>query len=109
MKFTLSWLKAPLDTDADVDVSLVKLAKISLRDAAGKETPLEFSKAEANAYVVPTAGSNVRVVHGLVNLGVNTRFGRKPHVLIYYPKTILGDAFDSGTVLGAERPVELGF
>ena len=30
-----------------------------------------------------------------------------PYLLLYYPKTIIGDAFDPRTTLGDDTPVEL--
>ncbi len=52
-------------------------------------------------------GEGVRVVHGLADLGVMQRGNSKPHVHIYHPKTIVGDAFAPMTLLGDRVPIEL--
>jgi len=100
-------LSETLEPDGEVPIAFIKSTKLALRDAAGQDAPLPLKKTADNAFVVPTAGNGLRVVHGILDLGVNARGGGQPHLLIYYPKAILGNPFDERTVLGAERPVEL--
>jgi hypothetical protein len=93
-----------LSPDLDVGIDIVSGAKLWMRTADGRETPLTLEKAADHmSLVLPGAGT--RVVRGVVDLGVMQR--GKPHLLIYHPKTILGDAFDTSTTLGKTVPVEL--
>ncbi len=88
-----------------VDIGLIAGTKLSLRSADGTDSPLTLIRSH-NAFEVPVQSTGLRVVHGVSDLGVMQR-GGKTHVLIYYPKTILGDAFDSKTVVGGQTPVEI--
>lgn len=90
----------------DLDVKMIGSTKLTLRDAGGAETPLSLSKAETNFFSAALAGSGTRVVYGDTNFGVMER-GGKTHLLIYYPKAIVGDAFDAKTQVGEKAPVEL--
>lgn len=95
-----------LTPEAGVDVAIIGGTKLYVRTVDGSDTPLTLVK-EANAYEVSLAGAGTRVVHGFTDLGIMQRGSGKPHVLLYYPKTILGDAFDPKTVVGGETPVEI--
>jgi hypothetical protein len=98
-------LSETLQPDAQVDVSLIASAQLSLRDADGRETPLALAKGE-HAFLVALPSDARGVVHGLADLGV-MKTGTKPHVLLYHPKTILGDPFDPRSQLRESVPVEL--
>jgi hypothetical protein len=95
-----------LEPEQQVDVAIIGSTSLRLRDAGGNETPLKLIRA-GNAYDVALNGSGTRVVHGVTDLGIVQRGAGKPHVLIYYPKTILGDAFDPKTVVAGQTPVEI--
>ncbi|WP_031495042.1 hypothetical protein [Bryobacter aggregatus] len=99
-------LSEDLKTTAEVDVALIQGAKLSVRDAKGVENPLQLTKA-GDSYVASLSGHGQRVIHGVVNLGVMQRGNSPEHVLIYYPKAIVGDAFDPSSRLAAAVPVEL--
>ncbi len=90
----------------EVDAGLVSGAKLSLRDAQGHDTPLTLVKGD-HAYAITLSGTGTRLIHGVVDLGPMQRGSEKPYRLVYYPKTILGDAFDPKAVLAAETPVEI--
>jgi hypothetical protein len=99
------FISETLQPDPAVDAGLVSGSKLSLRDAAGKDAALTLVKA-GDVYAVRVSGSGTRVIHGLTDIGVSGT-AEKPYWLLYYPKTILGDAFDKKTVLGAAVPTEL--
>ena len=98
-------LSETLQSDAEVDVELIAGTKLFLRDDKGNETPLTLVKGD-HAFTVSLAPNRRGVVRGLADLGV-TKTGSKPHLLLYYPKTIVGDAFDARTRLGDSVPVEI--
>lgn len=77
-----------------------------LRTADGKDVPLNFKAEDTKSLRLETPGTGTRVVHGKVDWGLVTR-GANPHVLLYYPKTILGDPFDPKTIVGGATPVEI--
>lgn len=93
-----------LSPDPDVGIEILSGIKLWMRDRDGKETPLTAA-AKANFMAVELPGQETRVVRGLADLGVMSR--GKPHVLVYHPKTILGDPFATSTVVGGSVPVEL--
>lgn len=98
-------LSETLTPDGAVDVTLIKGTTLSMRDHAGRETPLPLNAAQ-HAYVVRLSAGARGIVHGRADLGV-MKAGERAYVLQYYPKTILGDAFDSRTRVGASAPIEL--
>lgn len=94
--------------EPDPEVSIDTLAGINLfvRTRDGRETPLTLSKgSEWMTMAIP--GSGDRIIHGVADLGVTRRGSGRPHVLRYYPKTVIGDAFDPELTLGDRVPVEL--
>ncbi len=95
-----------LIADDVVDVDIIKGARFQLRGLDGKDTPLSAEPLDAGHMTMNTPGEGTRIVHGVVDLGVMDRAGTS-HVLLYYPKTIIGDAFDARTVLGDSVPVEI--
>lgn len=101
------FISEELKPDGAVDIGLVSAAKLSLRESGGRETPLSLTKG-SDAYFAALSGSGDRVIHGIVDLGFSQE-GRpgKPFLLIYHPKTILGNAFDPKSALGADVPTEL--
>ncbi len=99
------FISETLEPDPQVPITLVSGAKLSLRDAAGREEPLTVVKS-GNVYAASLTGTGTRVVHGLSDLGINSR-GGKSHLLLYHPKTILGDAFDAKAAIGDSAPVEI--
>ena len=45
------------------------------------------------------SGSGTRLIHGLTDIGVSGS-AEKQYLLIYHPKTVLGDAFDAKATVG---------
>ena len=95
-----------LKPNEQVGVGLIGGTKLKLRDTHGRDTPLTMVKAE-HAYDTELPGTGQRLIYGITDLGVMQRGTGKPHVLLYYPKTILGDPFDAKAVVGEQTPVEI--
>lgn len=98
-------LSETLKADAEVDVGLIAQTKLFLRNDKGVETPLTLVRGE-HSFTVSLAPGQRGVVRGVADLGV-TKTGTKRYLLMYYPKTIVGDAFDPRTRLGDTVPVEI--
>lgn len=81
-------------------------AKLKLRNDEGSESLLILTK-EERSYITALSGGGTRLVHGIADLGVTQRGQPKRYVLIYYPKAIMGDAFDPKTIVAAGTPVEI--
>lgn len=92
--------------DPEVGIEFLAGTTLSLRTADGRDIPLTLTKGE-KWMTMALPGDGTRVVHGLSDLGYMQRGTGRPHLLIYHPKTIVGDAFDKSTVLGDRVPVEL--
>src|ERR1700678_427792 len=94
-------LSEDLKPSEQVDAGLIGGAKLKLRDAQGSETPLTLVK-EGHAFVTQLPGAGTRLIHGVADLGWMQQGQEKPYLLVYYPKTIVGDAFDHNAVAGGE-------
>ncbi len=95
-----------LEPDSEVPIDLLAPTKLILRGADGKDVELSKTK-KGHAMSLALPGGGTRVVHGVADLGIMKRGDKPPHWLIYYPKTIVGDAFDPTTTIGGTTPVEL--
>jgi N-acetylneuraminic acid mutarotase len=95
-----------LQPDADVDIGIISKLKLVSADLKGNEMPLKLEKID-HAMAVDLSGIGTRIVHGSVELGVEQLDKSKPFLLVYFPKTILGDAFNPATHLKGDLPVEL--
>lgn len=95
-----------LNPTAEVDVAIIGATKLSVRSADGLETSLTLRKGD-EFYSVNIPGSGTRIVHGVTDLGLMEHGQDKPSVLIYHPKTILGDAFSSEQIVGGDMPIEI--
>lgn len=80
-----------LEPDTNVNVEKIANTKLTLRDAAGKESPLEWKKADG-FYAVNVPGKGDRVVYGFTDYGVLQKGDDKPFKLAYYPKAVIGNA-----------------
>jgi uncharacterized GH25 family protein len=80
-----------LDPDKNVNIEKIDGTKLTLRDAAGKESPLAWKKGDG-CYVVGVPGSGPRVVYGVTDYGVLQKGDTKPYRLVYYPKAVIGGA-----------------
>jgi len=99
-------LSEDLKPSEQVDAGLIGGAKLKLRDARGPETALTLVKGD-HAFVTQLPGAGTRLIHGVADLGCMQQGQEKPYLLVYYPKTIVGDAFDHNAVVGSETPVEI--
>jgi hypothetical protein len=80
-----------LEPDANVNIEKIAGTKLTLRDAAGKEMPVEWKKGEG-FYAVNVPGRGDRVIYGTTDYGVLQKGDDKPFKLVYYPKATIGNA-----------------
>jgi hypothetical protein len=99
-------LSEELAPDEAVDIGKVGGAKLFVRDAAGKDSPVEH-EAGKHALTAALPGSGPRVVYGSVTFGVRQRGGDGPFLLVYHPKAFIGPVPAEGAALGAAVPAEL--
>jgi N-acetylneuraminic acid mutarotase len=100
------FLSENLKPTDEVDAGIVSETKLNLRDAQGGETPLTLVKGH-HAYTAALPGGGLRLIYGVADLGRMQAGQGKSYHLVYYPKTILGDAFDPKEIVGAETPLEI--
>lgn len=90
----------------DLDVSMAKETRLLLRDEAGKDVALSLTPGK-NAYRMELAGRGTRLVHGMADFGIMPGVrAPQPHLLLYYPKAVLGGAVGDKATVGG-KPVEL--
>jgi hypothetical protein len=97
-----------LEPDDAVHLGLLSRSELRVRTKDGATTPLPAPRAdeEGDSLSLAIPGSGTRVVEGVVDLGVMQRGSSPAHILVYYPKTVLGDPFDPATVVGTRAPIE---
>jgi N-acetylneuraminic acid mutarotase len=101
-------LSETLEADEDVDVKLIAKTDLAVRGADGAETKVLLGENSAgHAFSIPLPGDGQRVVHGKLVLGVQKRGEGKAFLLVYHPKTVLGDPFNSKTTLGEKAKAEI--
>jgi uncharacterized GH25 family protein len=88
-----------LEPDKNVNIDKLADTKLTLRDAGGKESPLEWKKGDG-FYSVTIPGSGTRVVYGVTEYGVLQKGDAKPFRLSYYPKAVLGTATAKEATIG---------
>ncbi|QJW96011.1 DUF4198 domain-containing protein [Frigoriglobus tundricola] len=93
-----------LEPDANVNIEKIASTKLTLRDATGKEAPLEWKKGDG-FLAVNVPGRGDRVVYGTTDYGVIQKGDDKPFRLAYYPKATIGAA--SAKAVGAKLPLEI--
>ncbi len=93
-----------LSPDTDVNVEKIGNTKLTLRDAGGKESELEWKK-DTGFYAVNVPGVGDRVVYGVTDYGVLQRGDDKPFKLAYYPKAAFGAA--AAKPVGEKLPLEV--
>lgn len=103
-------LSETLAPDRAVNVGMLSSASLSLRDADAHVFALATPRAEMSepSMSIALPGAGVRVVSGVIDLGVMSRGAGPAHRLVYHPKTVVGDPFAAtfdALVTGA--PVEL--
>ena len=69
-----------LDPDTNVNIEKLANTKLTLRDATGKESPVEWKKGEG-FYSLTIPGSGTRVVYGITDYGVLQKGDAKPFKL----------------------------
>jgi uncharacterized GH25 family protein len=94
-----------LEPDTNVNIEKIANTKLTLRDAGGKESQVEWKKGEG-FYSVTVPGSGQRVVYGVTDYGVLQKGDAKPFKLTYYPKAVLGAATTKEAVVG-KLPLEI--
>ena len=80
-----------LEPDTNVNIEKIESTKLALRDASGKDTPVEWKKGEG-FYAVNVPGRGDRVLYGITDYGVLQKGDAKPFKLVYYPKAVIGTA-----------------
>ncbi len=80
-----------LAPDAKVNIEKLANTKLTLRDAAGKDAPLEWTKGDG-FLLVNVPGGGPRVVYGVTEYGVLAKGDAQPFRLTYYPKALVGGA-----------------
>ena len=71
--------------------------------AAATTPQLTLKKAE-HAFETDLPGSGQRLVYGMTDLGRHAARDGQAACVLYYPKTILGNAFDAKSVIGEDLP-----
>ncbi len=103
------FLSETLSPDPAIDPAMIKDAELLARDTAGHDNAVALQAGKDSEIAKIPAGT--RIIHGTADLGVTSREADHPYVLIYYPKTIIGDAFDPAAVLSRGKvsgpPVEI--
>jgi uncharacterized GH25 family protein len=93
-----------LDPDSNVNIEKLANTKLMVRDAGGKESPVEWKKGEGFYSLAVPNGS--RVVYGVTDYGVLQKGDTKPFKLTYYPKAVIGAATAKEAVIG-KLPLEV--
>lgn len=101
------FLSETLRPDGQVSVHIVKDTKLMLRDESGQDTALSIAPGE-KVYTLDLPGKGDRIVHGIADLGISAAGpSKKPYLLVYHPKTLVGSLFGEKATLGADQPVDL--
>lgn len=95
-----------LSPDPNVNIEKIAGTKLTLRDAAGKETALEWKK-DNGYYAVAAPGTGPRVIFGVTDYGVLQKGDSKPFKLVYYSKAVLGDASPREAAVGGALALEI--
>ncbi len=99
-------LSDELAPDEAVAIGKVAEAKLFVRDAGGKDSPVTH-KASKHTLSAKLPGSGPRVVYGSATYGVRQKGTDKPYLLIYHPKALIGAVPATRTAVGANVPAEL--
>jgi hypothetical protein len=79
-----------LKPDEAVNIEKIANTRLTLRDEAGKDAPLEWKKGEG-FYAVNIPGRGDRIVYGVTDYGVLQKGDSKPFKLAYFPKAVIGN------------------
>jgi uncharacterized GH25 family protein len=94
-----------LEPDTNVNIEKIGNTKLTLRDAGGKESPVEWKKGEGH-YSLEIPGSGTRTIYGVTDYGVLQKGDTKPFKLTYYPKAVIGAATAKEATIG-KLPLEV--
>lgn len=95
-----------LGPDENVAIARIEKTKLFVRDAAGKDAPVPWTKGE-HSLKCDLPGSGLRTVYGTTDFGVLQRGDQKPFRLLYYPKAVVGARPFDAAPLGTAAAVEL--
>jgi uncharacterized GH25 family protein len=95
-----------LAPDEKIDVAKFESTKLTMRDAAGKESALAAEKGKHELIAV-LPGKGNRLVYGTTEMGVLQKGDSKPFLLKYYPKAIVGSSAEETATIGKAVPVEI--
>ncbi len=95
-----------LKPDPNVQIEKLASTKLTMRDATGKESAIEWKKGEA-CYELSIPGSGNRVVYGTTEYGVLQKGDTKPFRLIYFPKAIVGAGSAKEATIGEKLGLEV--
>jgi hypothetical protein len=93
-----------LEPDTNVNIEKIGGTKLTLRDAGGKESPLDWKKGDG-FYAVNVPGRGDRIIYGITDYGVLQKGDEKPFKLAYYPKALIGAA--GAKPVGEKLPLEV--
>jgi len=95
-----------LTGESMVNPGIARGARLKLRDAQGEVVDLKMEP-DDQRFVMALPGRGNRLVYGVAELGVSpvVKTG-KPHLLIYYPKTVIGRLTGAAATVGGEQVVE---
>ncbi|MCS7021712.1 MAG: DUF4198 domain-containing protein [Gemmataceae bacterium] len=95
-----------LAPDTNVNIEKIADTRLTLRQADGQESKLEWTKG-MGCYQVTLPAGELRVVYGVTEYGVLQKGEAPPFRLIYYPKAVLGNATDPRATVGGKLPLEI--
>lgn len=104
-KYAVMFLSETLEPDAAVSAKILEKSWLKVRNEAGTDTDLK-PEIDGGVYKMEVPGTGNRVIHGRVDLGVMQR-GPTPNLLLYYTKSLLGEAWGDKAVIGGDQVVEL--
>lgn len=93
-----------LEPDPAVNIEKISNTKLTLRDASGKESALEWNKGDG-FLAVNVPGQGDRTIYGTTDYGVLQKGDDKPFKLAYFPKAVIGSA--SAKPVGEKQPLEV--
>jgi len=101
-------LSETLELDDRVPADLVLAGTYVARLADGSERLLEVHPSSDGAYADLSGElATASLLTGTLDLGFTQRGDGTPHLLVYYPKTLLHEALDPGAHFAAGAPIEL--
>jgi hypothetical protein len=94
-----------LEPDAAVDIGGIAGTRLQVRVAGQPDAPIQWTKGE-HEFTFDVPGNGPRLIFGTTVYGVMQRGNTKPFLLLYHPKTAIGDGVASQR-LGDAVPAEV--